>query len=238
MSIIQRIFGAAPAAPAPAPAAPNSLAKAGDMPTQQTPQTSPNGVIPQESPLEKFSKVWEPTPVDPNAPPPGSGGVTAEQLMEAAGKVDFAKVIDPAALQAIAAGGEGATQAFVSSMQKMSQAVYGHSAYATTKIVEQAVSQAEDRFAAKLPGLINSQSSKNELLQQNAAFNNPAVAPIVQMIHAQIATKYPNASSSEITAMAKEMMQGAALVFNPVAPPSAKEQKAAAGEDWSKYLES
>jgi len=227
---MQKLFG-----PAPAPAAPNQLSKAPDLATQQSAQTSPNGVIPAESPLEKFSKVWEPAAVDPNAPAPGSNAVTPEQLMEAAGKVDFAKILDPAALQAIAAGGEGATQAFVSSMQKMSQAVYGHSAYATTKIVEQAVSQAEDRFAAKLPGLINSQSSKNELLQQNAAFNNPAVAPIVQMIHAQIATKYPNATSNEITAMAKEMMQGAALVFNPAAPPSAAKKKEAEGEDWSMY---
>lgn len=231
MSFMQKIFGAAPA-----PAAPNQMAKAADMPTQQTAQTDPNGVIPAESPLEKFSKVWEPNAVDPNAQSAGSNAVTPEQLMEAAGKVDFAKVLDPAALQAIAAGGEGAMQAFASSMQKISQTVYGHSAYATTKIVEQAVSQAEDRFAAKLPGLINSQSSKNALLSENVAFNNPAVAPIVQMIHAQIASKYPNATSNEITAMAKEMMQGAAQVFNPAAPPSAKEQKAKAGEDWSKYL--
>jgi len=235
MSFIQKIFGAAPA---PAPAAPNQMAKAGDIPTQQTAQTSANGVIPAESPLDKFSKVWEPTPVDPNAAAQQSNAVTPEQLMEAAGKVDFAKVLDPAAMQAIIAGGEGAVGAFTSSMQKIAQTVYGHSAFATTKIVEQAVSQAEDRFAAKLPGLINSQSSKNELLQQNVAFNNPAVAPIVQMIHAQIAAKYPNATSNEITAMAKEMMQGAAQVFNPAAAPSAKEQKANAGEDWSKYLES
>lgn len=237
MSIMQKLFGAAPI-PAAAAAAPNQMAKAADMPAQQSAQTDPNGVIPAESPLDKFSKVWEPAPTDPNALPPGSGAVTPEQLMEAAGKVDFAKVLDPTALQAIAAGGEGAMQAFVSSMQKISQTVYGHSAYATTKIVEQAVSQAEDRFAAKLPGLINSQSSKNQLLQENAAFNNPAVAPIVQMIHAQIATKYPNASSSEITAMAKEMMQGAATVFNPVAPISAAKKKESEGEDWSKYLES
>ena len=112
MSIMQRIFGAAPVAPD----ATNQLAKAADIPAQQSDQTAANGVIPAESPLDKFSKVWEPTVVDPNAPNQQSSAVTPEQLMEAAGKVDFAKVLDPAALQAIAAGGEGAMQAFASSM--------------------------------------------------------------------------------------------------------------------------
>lgn len=247
MSWMNKIFGTANAAAAPAPAqaaatATNDPAKMQQpQQTAQSAQTAPNGVVPAnssgESPLDKFKDVWQPTQTDPNAQK-GPQPITAEQIMEAAGKVDFTKVLSQEELAKVAAGGQEAVGALASILNKTMQTSYGHSALAATKLVEQAVSQAEERFAAKLPTIINQQSSKNALLSENPAFKNPAVSPIVEMIHSQLTEKYPNATPNEIAQMAKEMMAGAAQVFNPNATIAAAEKsKQPQSEDWSSYMQ-
>ena len=243
MSFIERIFGKPAPAPAPAQAAPAASNDPTTNPppagTAQSQQTAPNGIVPADasgqSPLEKFGDLWKPVETDPNSPKPPTP-VTVEQIMEAAGKVDFAKVLSQEEWAKVAAGGNDAIAALSSVLNKSMQVAYGHSAFAATKLVEQAVSQAEDRFASKLPTLINQQSSKNALLENNPAFSNPAVAPIVDMIHQQLTNKFPAATPKEIADMAKEMMSGAAQVFNPSQKSGEEANKAkAAGEDWSLY---
>lgn len=238
MSIMEKIFGArANQAPATQPNASNNPAQNPPIQSQATPQTAPNGVIPKQeeapSPLQKFEKVWEPTPVDPNAAKPGAP-VDPQKIMEAAGKVDFTKVLSQEDLAKVQAGGADAIVALSNLLQKTAQTVYGQATYATTQIVEQAVAKAQEDFAAKVPGLVQSKSSKDLLLQSNKELTNPAVAPIVDMIQNQLVQKFPNASPTEIAEMAKEMMKGAAAVFNPApAPDPAK--AAPKGEDWSTY---
>ena len=246
MSWMNKIFGA-PTNPAAAPAPAQAAAAATNDPakmqqpaqTAQSDKTAPNGVVPAnstgESPLDKFGTLWEPVKTDPNAPK-GPEPVTAEQIMAAAGQVDFTKVLSQEDLAKIAAGGNDAITALSSVLNKTMQTSYGHSALAATKLVEKAVSQAEERFAAKLPTIINQQSSKNALLSDNPAFKNPAVSPIVDLIHNQLTEKFPNATPTEITAMAKEMMAGAAQVFNPATPQSQADANKAKSEDWSNYL--
>ncbi len=247
MSFMQKLFGT-PTNPAAAPAPAQAAVTATNDPTKmQQPgqtatslQTAPNGVVPAnsdgQSPLDKFKDIWQPTQTDPNAPKP-AGPVTADQIMEAAGKVDFSKVLAQEDLAKIAAGGQDAIVALSNVLNKTMQTSYGHSAFAATKLVEQAVSQAEDRFAARLPSLINQQSSKNALLADNPAFKNPAVSPIVEMIHNQLTERFPTATPNEIAQMAKEMMAGAAQVFNPKQNQvAADKSKQPQGEDWSNYV--
>lgn len=243
MSIFERIFNKT-AAPAPAPVAATNDPKKNEPPqTMQSKTMDPNGVVPagggEQSPLEQFGKLWETAPVDPNAPNQEPAQITPDKIMEAAGKVDFSKVLSQQDLQAIAAGGEGAINALSGVLNKTMQTSYGHSAVAATKIVEQAVAQAEQRFAAKLPTLINSQTSKSELVSGNKAFTNPAVAPLVEMVHNQFVQKYPNASSSEIAALTQDYMKTVAGVFNPQNPSEADQtaaKKKAADDDWSAYV--
>jgi hypothetical protein len=238
---MERIFSKTPA-PAPAPVqASNNPVKNEPPQTHQTPGMAPNGVVPagggDQSPLEQFTKLWETTPVDPNAPAEPAQ-ITPEKIMEAAGKVDFSKVLSQTDLQAVGAGGDGAIQALAGILNKTMQTSYGHSAVAATKIVEQAVAQAEQRFAAKLPTLINSQSSKSELVSGNKALSDPAVAPLVEMVHRQFVEKFPNASPSDITALTQNYMKTVAGVFNPqTASPDqqAADKKKAADDDWSGY---
>ena len=155
--------------------------------------------------------------------------------MEAAGKVNFAQILDKEALAKVQAGGDEAVQALAGLLNQTAQAVYGQSAIAANKIVEQAVSQAEQKFASKVPGLVTQQAAQAKLLAANKALANPAVAPIVNMIQTQLAAHYPNATSDELATMAQDLMKGAADVFNPAAPAQA-ETKKADPDDWSDYL--
>lgn len=242
MSLFERIFAKAPA-PAPAPvAATNDPKKNEPVQTHQTPGMAPNGVVPagggEQSPLEQFGKLWETPPVDPNAQSSEPAQITPERILEAAGKVDFSKVLSQTDLQAIAGGGEAALNALSTVLNKSMQTSYGHSAVAANKIVEQAIAQAEQRFAAKLPTLINTQASKSEMLTGNKALSNPAVAPLVEMVHKQFVEKYPNATSNEIAALTQDYMKTVAGVFNPQTPNAgqvAASSKKAAAEDWSEY---
>ena len=115
------MFGgsASPVAGAPAPASaptPPGNIPAGSAATGGTPPgAAPNGTIPpgapapdpNATPLDAFNELWK---NDPNSGAPGNtsvfGEVDPKKFMEAAGKVDFAKSITPATLQAIQAGGE------------------------------------------------------------------------------------------------------------------------------------
>ena len=245
MSVMEKIFGLmGRTANPPAPPASNNPAQNPPIQGQASPNTEPNGVLPQNSatppsPLSKFEKLWEPTPVDPNAPTPAPGikDVDPGKIMEAAGKVDFAQILSREDLQKVAAGGEEAVAALTTLLNKTAQTVYGQSAFAASKIVEKALAEAEGKFTEKIPALLQQRGAQELLLQQNKQLSHPAVAPIVEMMREQLVQKYPNATSQQIAEMAQEMMKGAATVFAPTPSedPSKKSSKPK-DEDWDLYI--
>jgi hypothetical protein len=203
--------------------------------------TDANGLIPAgsdqtpPSPLVEFKDLWQPTPIDPKAQKDVPQGISPEKLMEAASKVDFSKVLDQESLAKIAAGGQEAVIALSTLLNKTAQQVYGQSMVVTSRIVDQAVQEATARFAASVPSLIKNQSVNDSLFTKNPAFNNPAVAPVVQAIQSQLAEKYPKATSAELTDMAQKVLAGAAEIFAPQKVLDTKPNDRAE-EDWSAYL--
>jgi hypothetical protein len=108
----------------------------------------------------------------------------------------------------------------------------------TTKIVEQALARQQANFEAKLPGIIKQHTVADSLRNENPIFSDPAVAPLVKAMEHQLAQKYPNATSSELTQQAKTYIAGLGSVFS---PPQTKENtnnstKTAAETDWSKFF--
>lgn len=246
MSVMEKIFGGMfqqkanqPPPPAPAPTSNNPAQQTPSMQAQQSGKTDANGVVPQgsqapASPLEQFKEVWQPpTQVEEE---PNSFSATPEKIMEAAGKVDFTRILSKEALAKVQGGGDEAIQALAGLLNQTAQAVYGQSTVAASKIVEQALSQAEQKFAGKVPGLVNQKAAQAKLLANNKALSNPAVAPIVDMIQTQLAAKYPNATSDELADMASEMMKGAAQVFSPAPAPSQANKPVNSDQDWSDFL--
>lgn len=248
MSIMEKLFGAKPATAAPTQAVPqnptNNLAQSAAVPsTPATPGTDQNGVVPPggaEPPMDKFKDLWQPTQTDPNSAGEQSNSpapVDPQKLMEAAAKVDFSKIVTQDMIQKIAGGGEEAAAAFVQAMNLTAQTVYGQSAVTTAKIVEQAVSQAREQFIAEIPNHIRNQNVRGRVFEENPAFSNPAIAPLIEAQVQQLASKFPKATPAELNTMAKEYLQGmAALISPPKADASGKSQTGKGETDWESYL--
>ena len=133
-SVMHKIFGApstqtAPPASAPAasPTSNNPANNPAPTPPHSSEGTAPNGIVPpggndggKESPDDKFKDLWKNEPTDPNKQSQEPAGLTPQQMLEAAAKVDFAKVLDKDILAKITAGGEEATQALVQALNRVS----------------------------------------------------------------------------------------------------------------------
>lgn len=253
MSIMDMFSFTKPAV-APVPAAPTGPSQPGSIPASApnsgatSTGAAPNGTLPAAggdlaapaaTPLDAFKDIWNTEPADPaNPKPDGSvfGNVDPKKFMEAAGKIDFSKAVTPEQLQAIAAGGEGAVAAFAAALNKTAQGVYAQSAYATTKIVEQALAKSKDSFLTELPQHIKRQQVSSNLHEANPIFSNPAVKPIISALEAQMTVKYPQATATEITTMAQNYVAALGTSFTPAPVPKPGEKKDE-GTDWSKFLE-
>lgn len=213
--------------------------------TQQTQQTDANGVVPKQepSPTDQFKTLWEtPAPDEKDQNQLASVSVDPAKLMEAAGKVDFRKVMDPELLKKVAAGGEESIAALSEMLNKTVQTVYGHSVVAANKMVTEAVNLAEQRFAAQVPTLVKKQAASEKLFSENAAFQDPMVQPLIAAVQAQIAAKNPKATAADIEAYTKKYLAETAKIIAPAAkdlPADKKKagsQSAPESEDWSDFL--
>jgi len=206
--------------------------------------TAPNGTQPTAgieppAPFDTFKDLWKNEVPDPNAPAKPSGvfgDIDPKKFMEAAGKIDFGKAVTTEQLQAISGGGDAAVQAFAAAMNNVAQGVYAQSAFATTKIVEQAIAKSKDSWMAELPSHIKKQTVTDSLRQENPVFSNPAVQPIIAALESQLTLKHPNATAPEITALAKQYVEafGTAVAPKPQTTQSTTNQKD--GTDWEKFF--
>lgn len=259
MSMFSNLMGSNGApAPATPPGGQSAQSTPGNIPASTpntgaaTPNTAPNGTNPgnadvnpastsTSTPFDQFADLWKNAPVDPNAPAPAGvfGNVDPKRFMEAAGKIDFAKVVTPEQLQAISAGGDGAMSSFAAALNSVAQSTYAQSAFASTKIVEQALARAKDSFYADLPQHIKKQTVSESLRAENPVFSNPAVQPIISALEAQLTVKFPQASAGEITTMAKTYVEALGTSFAPKPAPATdpKTGKAVREDtDWSTFL--
>lgn len=249
MSFMAKIFGSAPAnqpSPAqvqqgqqpPAHITNNPGANPPPVATQTTAATAPNGVVPEqqpESPTKQFETLWQPNKVDPNAPKEDAPAVyTNEQFMEAAGKIDFTKLASAEQLQKINAGGTEAMQVMMELLNKTAQTTFGQALAGASKLIDQRVESARKDFNKNIGKTVKAQNVQETLVAQNKNLADPAVAPVVDAIRAQVIEKFPGASEAEITRMAQDYMIAAAKVFNPEKPK--EEPKVPANEDWSDLL--
>jgi hypothetical protein len=167
------------------------------------------------------------------------------KIMQAAKGVDFSKAITPEALTNAAKGDPSALAQVVN---EAAQAGFAQSSVATAKIVEAALArQAQDFQDKYIPEVLRRERINNALTADNPLFSNPAVAPMMEMLKSQMATKYPTASAAEVKAKAEEYMTGFA---SEIAKATGKSfGDAAAGgaggaggsgasqeEDWSKFF--
>lgn len=246
MSIFQNIFGAAPKAqPVQAAATPGNLSPgAPETDPVQTAGTAPNGTVPNnnatddksKSGLDQWADLWN---TDPNAGTQGQPLFNVDQtkLLEAARKQNFAAGADPELLTKIAAGGPDAVQAMVTLMNDIGQRVYAQSAFAGTRLIEGALEKSNFARSTDIDNRFKSLSVSTNLQADNPIFNNPAAAPMLDMVKNQMLLKHPNASSAEITQMAKQYLSTFAEAFQAPSQQQQQQQSSRAAEpDWSTFL--
>lgn len=231
MSIATSIANLFTAKPAQAPAVP-AVPAVPVTPTNNLANADPAAVAPQGevTPLDKFADVWQ-SASNENAVP-AQEGITSQQMMEAAGKVDFSRLIDSDTMARINGGGEEAMRALVQVINKTSQTSFGQSMVAAQKLIEAAVGDAKKDFSAQIPGMVKNQQLRESIYEKNQALKNPAVSPIVEALQNRLAGKYPKASVQELNSMAEEMMLGAAQAFAPQVFKK-PEPKVPKDQDWS-----
>ena len=233
------IFRSAPTATSttPDPAAPTAPATPVGEVTPATPVATPVATpAAPAAPLDAFSKLWE---TDPNAPTPTDnsvfGTIDPQKVFDAAKQANFAGSISQETLAAISAGGEGAVKALQQAMNATTQAAFAQSTLAATKMIEQAVAKMQAAQEAALPGLVARHAASDSLRSKNPALSSPAAAPVIKALEAQIAIKHPNATASQLTAMAEDYLGNFAQVVAPAKP--TEPIKPATGEvDWSTFL--
>jgi hypothetical protein len=230
----------APAAPAQVPPNQGNIPAVPAVPVDPNnpavPAVPPTTEAVPDSPLAEFSKLWEPVPVDPNAPKPEepAAPLNAEQLQKAVGKIDFSSSITPETLEAISGGGEGAAAAFVTAMNTMAQQTIVQSTLINNKVTEQAVAAATKSAEANIPTLLREQASSDHLKTANPLFTDPAVKPVIEATRNQLLTKFPNATNVEITQMTEDYILAMGNAF---APAPAADPNEVQGTDFSTFIE-
>ncbi len=237
--------GAANATPAPGATPPANTPPANSADSNPTVPNATNTPVVTDtvtgsqakSPLDNYKDIWETGTIKPPEP---LFDVTNEKMLEAASKVDFRQVVTPELLARVKAGGEDAVAAQMEITNKIAQTVYGNSAIATTKIVQQAVEKTRQEFMASLPELIRGQNVDNLLRTENPIFDNPAISPILSAIEGRMRSKNPTLTASQVATKAREyfldMSSEVQAALNPVKDLDASGKPKRKEVDWSLYL--
>lgn len=165
-----------------------------------------------KSPLDGYKELWQTAETDakPLQLTP-SLKTDPAKLVEAAKGVDFTKGMNT---ELLAAAGKGDTAALGQLINEAAQQGYAQSALATTKIVEAALNEQAKMFQATImPEILRRNNVGLKLREDNPIFSNPAVAPILKGLEAQLMVKHKNATPEEISQHAKNIFSGMAEEF-------------------------
>lgn len=251
---IMSMFRATPPAQGATPPSPVTGNNGQPMPgTAASSQTAPNGAVPANggaaattavttgepaSPLDKFADVWKTDSTQSNVPTGVFGQVDPQKILESAKKVNFAAAIPQEQLQAIAAGGEGAMQAFSSALNTVAQNLYAQSALASTKMIDQALLKAQESYDARIPTMVKKFSVSENLQNQNPILSNPALQPMVEALNEQFTRKHPNATSAEIQSMVTDYFSAVGNVFAPKPAETPTKGRSSDNVDWEAFMNS
>lgn len=206
------------------------------------PAAFPAAAVGDKSPLSGYDKLWE---TDPNATPTPTGvpafNVDPKKLLDAAKNIDFTKVIPGDVLEKAS---KGDVAALGQAINVAAQAGYAQSAAATTRIVQEALTQQAKTFKTEIMPAILREHSVSQTLVDESILTNPAVAPMVGAVKQQFSTKYPNASAAEIAKHTVEYFRDFSENFMKMqgytvdkTDTKAVAAAAAKQEDWGKFFD-
>lgn len=193
----------------------------------------------EASPLGKFGDLWDRK--DTDKLPPGYVAPLAPDanaVRAAAAGADFTSKIDPALL---AQAAKGDPTALAKVINAAATAGFAESALSTAQIVNSALEKTHQRYRDEIiPSVLRGNNVSNAVAEIPMA-DNPAVAPVFNMVKQQLMAKYPSATADQIAGLAKEYMgdmsrafvtaNGQQVTDIPKPSPGARE-----ATDWDKYF--
>lgn len=231
---------AAPATPAAQGATGAPSANANSNPLVPNATNTPPAIPdangnPVEAPMDAFKDLWQ---------TPATGGAENNQLFNidpvkvqaAVSKLNFAGVLKPEELAAIAAGGEQAQAALPAILNKVAQASMATSLAQTAGLIQQAVDKNNAAFEARIPGLIKSQNLSELNQAENPLFSNPATQPLMKAVEQQIALKFPTATAAELKKHTQDYITGMFNLSKAPETQAAATKAASTDTDWATFF--
>ncbi len=153
-----------------------------------------------ESPLANYAELWKID--DKNKPQDAVEALTPNfvidpaKVAEAAKQTDYSKLVPPE-LVTKALGGDSV--AFGQVMNALTQAVTANAGMNTATIVQAALAHQAKKFMEILPAEMRKSQVSMQVAQDHPIFSNPAAAPLVESLRAQLTAKHPMATSQQIS---------------------------------------
>jgi len=218
-----------------APAAPAAPATAATE-TPAAESTEVAATAASQSLLEQHKDLWQPATTEQQEEQP-LFAVDQSKLMEAAGKLDFTKLVKPEQLQAISRGGDEAAQAFLQAINAVGQAGFANALSANVKLIEQALERKEAEFEARIPGAIKSFNIESSL-SSDPILKHPAARPVVGAIAKAMSAKNPDATPAELQESALNLLREIAGEGKETKAASQQQQQRekAGNFDWDNWI--
>lgn len=194
---------------------------------------------PNANPLDEFGKLWQNDPNQQQQGPTSLFKPDIAKLNEAVQKINFAESLPPELITK-ALGGDGAS--FAQAINSVAQQAFGKSILATSQMMEKAFTQRMAEIEKTVDGRVRAISTREGIRRENPAFSHPAVAPLLESVQNQFATKYPEATSDELRSHAMNYMTQVMGLFQK--PNTQQEQENAPrpdanakNEDWTQFFQ-
>jgi hypothetical protein len=159
------------------------------------------------SPLDEFKDIWQPNETKPEGgeqgKPAGDGKPAKPQGLnygEIAKRIDFARLI-PQELLTKATSGDAA--AFAQVINSVSQATFAASMKMANDFAARSGKDLETRITGSLPEHFK-KFSLSDSTPKNPTLSHPAVRPMVEAIKAQLAMKFPEATTADLNQKAEQ----------------------------------
>lgn len=184
------------------------------------------------SPLDGFKDLWKPSENKESATN-NPAELDPAKLQEVVSKANFASSLSPEVMQKALSGDQ---QAFMSVMNTVAQQSFMQATLASNKMIEQAIAARFDKHQQELPSIIK-RNLVSEKLADNPLYSHEATRPILSALESQLTAKFPNATSEQISAQARQFLQEFATVAGGKdAAATASAAKASSEPDWSSFL--
>jgi len=207
MDIFRNTFGGNTAPPGAAsnPTIPNGAA---DNKSDGSIPGIPPAPSKDQSPLAGFASLWETKDDNKGNEAPSlvpKFNLDPTKFGESVSKMDFLSTL-PAELQTKIAGGD--FTAMLQAVNHVGQQAFARGVEVNTRMMETAFSnQANTLMTHTLPNTIKDHSTKTAVLDMSPILNNPAVAPIVNIVRQQFTQHNPMATPAETAAAVNSYFQ-------------------------------